>query len=174
MAGYSGFSKSTNAVIAEEQGRFPASTIAAELKRGVTAAAVRKLCRWSEWHHCSSRYNKVYFYDLEECRAFFDSPVGRKKLAAFRAAEKKAAQRRIYTGCTVFWLEWSGTRKRPVCEEMQAKNCQVEISGQTARVKYIQRWKTRDGKRRQRTIKLVKRLTTRGFEIRNKEGEIIS
>jgi hypothetical protein len=72
MAGYYGYSKSNNAVLAEEEGRFPASIIANKLRQisrefcGITAQDIKNTVDACEWHHTSKFYNKVYYYDLEE------------------------------------------------------------------------------------------------------------
>ena len=61
MAGYSGYSKSNNAIAAEAQGRFPASVLARKL--GVKTGAIRELAVDSEWHHTSKKYNVTVYYD---------------------------------------------------------------------------------------------------------------
>ena len=67
MAGYNGFSKSNNAVEAEAAGRKPASALAKAL--GCKTGAVRDLLGRSEWHHSSSYYNEVDYYDEPELMA---------------------------------------------------------------------------------------------------------
>jgi len=71
MAGYSGYSRSNNAVAAERDGRFPASTLAARLRafrrfRGCTASDIKWLLEPSEYHHTSKRYNCTDFFDLRD------------------------------------------------------------------------------------------------------------
>ena len=59
MAGYSGYSKSNNALDAEADGLFPASKL--KLK-GVTAVKVREFFEPWEWHHTSKNYNRTNYY----------------------------------------------------------------------------------------------------------------
>ena len=63
MTGYDGFSKSNNAIAAEENGLYPASVLARRLK--VKTAAVRALLAPEEWHHTSKRYNRTDYYSIE-------------------------------------------------------------------------------------------------------------
>lgn len=66
MAGYSGFSKSNNAVDAESEGKMVLKNFVQYLKKffpGVTSADVRMAVSPSEWHHTSKFYNKVNYYD---------------------------------------------------------------------------------------------------------------
>ena len=79
MAGYDGFSKSNNAIAAEENGLYPASVLARRLK--VKTAAVRALLSPEEWHHTSKRYNRTDYYStegaveiLDELRAWTPKP----------------------------------------------------------------------------------------------------
>lgn len=64
MAGYNGYSKSNNAVAAEEEGLFPA-TIAAK-KLGVSAAAIKEILHPCEWHHTSSWFNRTNYYNISD------------------------------------------------------------------------------------------------------------
>lgn len=66
MAGYSGFSKSNNAVDAESEGKMVLTNFVKYLKKffpGVTSADVRMAVSPSEWHHSSKFYNEVNYYD---------------------------------------------------------------------------------------------------------------
>lgn len=68
MAGYAhDYSKSNNAINAEECGLMTATTIAAHLRdqgyKGVTAKAIHELVPAEEWHHSSKMYNRVNYYD---------------------------------------------------------------------------------------------------------------
>lgn len=74
MAGYNGYSKSNNAVAAEESGLMVASVFAAKLRRehGVghcTANDVAECFAPSEWHHTSKYYNRVNYYDPADATA---------------------------------------------------------------------------------------------------------
>lgn len=68
MAGYSGYSKSNNALAAEADGLMVAS-VAAKCMRGLgvkgcTAKAIAAAFEPSEWHHSSKMYNSVDYFDL--------------------------------------------------------------------------------------------------------------
>lgn len=144
MAGYHGFSKSNNAVAAEEDGRFPASVLAKRI--GVKTGAIKALMSPSEWHHTSSRYNRTNYYDEAEALEMING------LKAWDEPSKGVAE---YEGCTVTWLEWSGTRKHPKASERKAEDVTVTIKGE---------WATFEAKATASlTIAMRKKLTTRGF-----------
>jgi hypothetical protein len=71
MAGYNGYSKSNNAVHAENEGRYPL-TIAAKILSsyfGVSQKKVKEFLKekgTSEYHHTSKFYNVTYYYDVNE------------------------------------------------------------------------------------------------------------
>ena len=75
--GYHGWSKSNNAVSAEEEGRFPA-TVAAK-KLGVKVGAIKLYIPTDEWHHTSNHYNKTYYYDIADLLLYKEG--GRDALA---------------------------------------------------------------------------------------------
>lgn len=60
--GYSGYSKSNNAIEAESEGRYPASVAAKKL--GVKTGAIKLYIDTDEWHHTSSMYNRTPYYDI--------------------------------------------------------------------------------------------------------------
>jgi len=68
MAGYSGYSKSNNALAAEEDGRWP-MTVARKIvakKTGLKVAEAQQLLEklhTGEYHHTSKRYNATRYYD---------------------------------------------------------------------------------------------------------------
>lgn len=67
MAGYQGYSKSNNAVMAEEEGKFPLTKAIKELAKeaGITqkkARAILKELGPTEWHHTSKMYNRTDYY----------------------------------------------------------------------------------------------------------------
>lgn len=71
MAGYDGYSRSNNAIIAEEEGKYPASKFASIVKKhkkykGCTASDVSAVLLIDEWHHTSCRYNRTNFYTLTD------------------------------------------------------------------------------------------------------------
>jgi len=70
MAGYDGYSKSNNAVDAEENGRFPITKAKriVSAKTGITQKTARKVLKslgTSEYHHTSKYYNTTDYYDTE-------------------------------------------------------------------------------------------------------------
>lgn len=97
MAGYSGFSKSNNAVFAENNGMYPASTSAKKL--GVKSGSVKALLSAKEWHHTSKYYNKTQYYELEEAIENIDA------LKSWRPLPKN---QKTFENCEVSWVEWQG------------------------------------------------------------------
>jgi len=64
MAGYYGYSKSNNAISAEQEGKFPRSKVAKKL--GIPSAWILENVKTNEYHHTSCKYNTTYYYDLED------------------------------------------------------------------------------------------------------------
>jgi len=137
MVGYlDDFSMSRNAAKAYDKGLVPASKI-----KGVPAELVRQFCQPVEWHHSSSWYNRVDFYDPEEVRATFGlepsagvnpDPEAVAALAKWR--ESRKVKPNIYRNCRVEWIDWIGTRRHPKAIERVAEGCTVAIKGQTATI----------------------------------------
>lgn len=160
MSGYSSYSMSNNAVLAYERGLCPASKI-----KGVPTALISEWCRYEEWHHSSSRYNKVEFFQPEKVRAIFglelheDYPANPDAVAALAAYKlsRKAAETTVHTGCVVEWIEWTGSIKRPKPNDLQAAGCVVAVKADTATVTFA------DGS------KMTKRLSTNGFKFTPEE-----
>jgi len=99
MAGYNGYSKSNNAIEAEERGLMTASAIANIVGHGATAAGVKTVLTPVEWHHTSCHYN---------CTDYFDYDGDRD--AEIVAASKATGDR--YRANVVF-VEWTGSRRHP-------------------------------------------------------------
>lgn len=145
---------SNNAVAAYGEGLLPASKI-----KRVPAGLIQRYCRFSEWHHSSKAYNRVKFYDPEYVLACFglirheDHPSIPDAVAALAEARKRRTKLlpEVYGPCSVRWLEWSGTLRRPHCEEHTADNAVVSLKGQTATITLA------TGR------VFIKRLSTRGF-----------
>ncbi len=160
MAGYDWHSgMSNNAVLAYKRGICPASKIG----RGIPASLVEKHCRYEEWHHASSRFNQVKFYDPEIVLATFglreseDYPVNPDAvadLAAHKASRRTKTETNMYEDCRVEWIHWGGTVKRPKPYPQSADGAKVEVRGNTATVTFV------NGQI------MVKRLTTAGFSFR--------
>jgi hypothetical protein len=144
--------KSNNALAAEREGRFPATGISKALR--VPAAAVLALAPDDgEWHHCSKFANEIRYFDLEVCREYFGSDVGKAAMATWKAARKAVAVV-VHENQTVAWLEWGGTRSHPKADKREVAGCVVTIKGNTATIT------PPTGKPFQ------KRVTTRGFSFR--------
>lgn len=118
MAGYFEFSKSNNAVSAEEDGRFPASQLAKRL--GVTTQAIKAVLEPCEWHHTSKLYNKTDYYDSEEAIERLD------ELKSFKPVKRSEI---VFENCTVQFVEWSGTLRRPKATEHSLKGVTVVRKG---------------------------------------------
>lgn len=128
MAGYHNFSKSNNAVAAEQSGRYPASKCARLL--GVPTEWVKRQ-RTSEWHHTSSWYNSTDYYDLEWLTEHLATEDGQRQLFELCAELDAARQapKRIWPNATVHWLEWVGTRNHPRAIERSADGVTVTDAG---------------------------------------------
>lgn len=158
MAGYDGYSMSNNAVAAYDEGLLPASKI-----KQVPTALIEQFVRYSEWHHSSKNYNRVKFYDPTLVLATFGlvaaddecgnpipaSPQAIAALTAYKAGMK--SQGETHHDCTIEWIEWSGSLKRPTAKNRKETGCTVTIKGQTATIALP------NGEI------MTKRLSTRGF-----------
>jgi len=144
MSGYVGFSKSTNAVYAEEHcNAYPASIIAKKLR--VKVKAIREILEPSEWHHTSSWFNSTDYYDgrlliplannsMPDRSDYYDEDD------LFEAAELLIELRQfqgpkpigwVKHNVKIDWLEWSGSRNRPKCTERSEVGCKVEFNGKS-------------------------------------------
>ena len=132
MAGYQEYSKSNNAVEAENKGLKTASNIAKYLSKkykkyyGCTAIDIKKVLCSKEWHHTSCWYNKTDYYDIVDL-----SFLGYRQELQKIIRERKDIKSIIYNNCTVEWLEWEGTRKRPKAIKKNGYNCVVEFNGKS-------------------------------------------
>jgi hypothetical protein len=141
---YRGISMSERAAAAYEAGLVPASKAA----RGVPASLVHKWCPPAEWHHTGARYRQTAFFDPHQVSVAFglEPPCGSEECGcapdqrAIAALERYRQERRAEPnvqklhGCTVEWLEWAGTRKRPRPVERRAEGATIEVKGGTATV----------------------------------------
>ena len=116
--GYIDFSRSERAAEAEDRGLLPASRIARRL--GVSSRAVAAILRPVEWHHTGCHYNETDYYDLEDAEAHLE------ELRGWRPDEEEAGQ---WAGCTVHYIEWSGTRRHPKATRRTLVECRVERRG---------------------------------------------
>jgi uncharacterized delta-60 repeat protein len=162
MAGYDEQrGKSNNAVDAERENRFPASTLAKKL--GVSTEAIRKTLESSEWHHTSGWYNETNYYDGdllirlaqgEPVDDVSDLEVARaqEELARVRSYRKPKDEEVVHENCTVKWPEWSGPKKWRKSKECQEDGCRVVVKGKSATVYFP------DGRT------MTKRLNCTGFD----------
>lgn len=171
MAGYDyAAGMSNNAVDAYAAGRVPAS------KTGVPAAMVEKWCSPREWHHSSSWYNEVNFYDRHEVRVTFGlekpcegenidhmceaDPHAIADLAKWKLEQKSGPVE--HTNQIVEWVEWTGPRNHPRATERREENCTVSVKGKTATITLA------NGK------VFTKRLETRGFSFHSQKQNMIA
>lgn len=153
MAGYkSDFSKSNNAAKAEGEGKFPVSVVSKKTK--IPTDLIRAHIVPCEWHHSSSYYNEVDYYSLDDVEEFFASEVGKSLLFEYKSRKKTEE---VHLNCKVEWLEWSGSRRSPKCEQMQAEGATVVVRGKTAYITLA------NGE------KFQKRLSTNGFKFDSEE-----
>lgn len=142
-AGYKGYSMSNNAVSAYEHGEKPISKWTKsellglikdsysdlyDVAKDAPLDVLRKIFLIkTSWHHTSSRYNKTDFYsfnnyvDITE-----DGIISRINTNKPRAKEDKSDK---YLA-DIEYLEWGGTRKRPIPKKIELKDVYVQDNGQ--------------------------------------------
>lgn len=148
MAGYDYSEwKSNNALMAEQSGMATASVLSRRFK--VSTQDIKNNVSPMEWHHTSSWYNRTLYYDPECVEDFLMTKEGREALERYRNKDKQTVQ--VHKRCRVEWIEWDGTRNRPIPVEMIATGATVSVKGQTATIQL------KDG------TSFTKRLTTNGF-----------
>jgi hypothetical protein len=124
-----GNSKSFNARLAESEGRYPATAMAARLRslglfKGVTAADILSAVSTGEWHHTGSYAARTNYYGLAD--VFASRQELRAAIVARRGRSQPAGER--HEGCKVEWLEWSGSRRHPHAST-RAAECAVTVKG---------------------------------------------
>lgn len=78
MAGYDGFSKSNNAIDAENDGRYPASIIEKMLK--LPSGYIKNNITTSEWHHTGKYYRITKYYDINDVKEYLkENPIIKKE-----------------------------------------------------------------------------------------------
>jgi signal-transduction protein with cAMP-binding, CBS, and nucleotidyltransferase domain len=98
MSGYSGYSKSNNAVDAENNGRYPLTTAIKVLaeKAGITQKAATDIFKklgTTEYHHASKFYNAVKYYDVEAALEYIheqNNPEPEEEIDPLEIAENQA------------------------------------------------------------------------------------
>ena len=140
MAGYANYSKSNNAIDAESRNCYPATEIARRLR--VKTGAVKALLEPGEWHHTGLMFRETDYYDLDEAQENIDA------LRAWKAPVQIIEK---FENCTVEYLEWGGTRRRPRATEIKIEGCRIEKRGDWCHIT------TPAGR------KFKKNINTRGF-----------
>lgn len=141
MAGYNGYSKSNNAIAAEESGKMTATALAKVL--GVSSRAIAACLRPSEWHHTSKNYNRTNYYAADELAALCGHASLASVLAASRTVSREAVADlkklrrwdlanpvgdRVITA-NVSWTEWSGHGRRKSSTNHEHKGVRVTLRG---------------------------------------------
>ena len=139
-AGYSGYSKSNNAIEAESENKFPASIAAKKL--GVSTEAIKNNIRTSEWHHYGSWYNEVYVYDItpylmlkngEDMSEYYDEDEINEYKSIYKTMKEESKKKNIDEKkykANVEYIEWTGTRQRPKANIKKYDNITVIEKGQ--------------------------------------------
>lgn len=118
MAGYFEYSKSNNAIEAENNGRFPASILAEKL--GVKPGAIRALMHACEWHHTSKHFNATDYYSEEDALEI---------IYELRSWKEPAKDVTVFEDCSGSYLEWTGTRNHPHAKEIKFGPVRVTKKG---------------------------------------------
>ena len=149
--GYNGYSKSNNAISAEAEGKMNASQLGKAL--GVSAKIIRGHCTVCEYHHASKFYTSVDYYDEWKLVAVAEAlkagkgwerwreivgNIGKAEvrktivLLAKMWAESnvKTAEHKVIANFK--WLEWSGTRRRPMATEVKHESVPATLKGDYA------------------------------------------
>ncbi len=140
-SGYYGYSMSNNAVEAYEDGEKPLSRwtkkdiisaiaeidpVKAELFKKVNLPVLKeKALSYSSWHHTSNRFNITDFYSIDED---FIEKITKDEIIKLSNVKKEPVIADIYKG-TLYYLEWSGTRKHPKATEVCLENVNIEERG---------------------------------------------
>ncbi|ATI44270.1 hypothetical protein CO725_01030 [Vibrio parahaemolyticus] len=119
--GYDGYSKSINAIEAEDSGKFPLTEIKKRTK--LQSETIKEFFTPCEWHHTSKQYNKTHYYDLSEIESGITEQVldFDKQLKA----KKRLDKGQTFKGCEVEWSEWINKKRYDYKEE----NCTVHVKG---------------------------------------------
>ncbi len=144
IKGYNGYSMSDRAVEAYNNGEKPISkwtkkeiisAIArqypkkAELFAKIKLSVLRKNVLFcSSWHHTSKNFNRTDFYTIDEeyIEQITDDEI--RNLSSSDDNDAKNELSTKYKG-TIFYLEWSGSRKYPKAKEMCLENVNIEERG---------------------------------------------
>lgn len=140
MAGYCGYSKSNNAVEAEENGIFPLSHVGKHIQYLIIknlgfkptlkdCKALAEVYGTSEWHHSSKFYNRVDYYDSQ---AIFDDLVETfTKEVEYNTKLcdiiEKNVNLNVYSGraCDTVWVEQYRKRRNEILDKRKALHKQI-------------------------------------------------
>lgn len=137
MAGYCGYSKSNNAICAEQSNKFPLSKwtkakiievlhenqINSDFINAISKCSFdflkTRILKCYEWHHTGSYFNCTDYYEVDLID--YDEPkqilteYAQFKQEKVQAKEQKKEQQREFYKCK--FLTWSGSRKHPKATE---------------------------------------------------------
>jgi hypothetical protein len=123
MTGYYGYSKSNNAVFAENQGKMNATNFAKWLRKispfwkGVTSKFVSTYIPSCEWHHTSMHYNITNYYDPFE---FFEDRKNYRKFFLQWKENKKLDRKKPKE---LYFKSWNMFKTvNPCCWEWKITN----------------------------------------------------
>ncbi len=119
MAGYDGYSKSNNAVDAEDEGRYPV-TKAARIVAKATRVTIREARRvltelgTTEFHHSSKFYNTVKYYNTKRAidMILHDDPDYTEDLESEKLDQEVLADGEKQKICNHEFIEVSRDRKK--------------------------------------------------------------
>jgi hypothetical protein len=132
-SGYTGYSKSNRAVIAESNGIFPITECVKRTK--LQAETIKEFFPSDEWHHVSSFATAVDFYDTNKILDGITAEVLAfdKKIKVKKSEFKKEAPI-IHKGCEVSFTEWSGAGRNKSADFRELKNVTMMIKGSKAKL----------------------------------------
>lgn len=145
MSGYYQLSKSNNAVLAERQGRFPATVIGEHLN--IPYKFIQETCQWAiikgEWHHTSMYFNQTKYYDENKIRLWVenDKEMIKERGQRFDTALEKWIREKLdhtyqpknnfkeYLNCSIIYLEWMGKGKMAKPTAKMGRGKVIDIGG---------------------------------------------
>lgn len=104
--GYVGYSKSVNATLAEEEGRYPATAASKILKLDIETLRHFFETENQEYHHTGKDYNETKYYDVAEIRDQINDEIKEFDKAVKKKKGKLLEEREVvYKGCEVEWRQ---------------------------------------------------------------------
>lgn len=142
-AGYKGYSMSNNAVSAYEHGEKPISKWTKsellglikdsysdlyDVAKDAPLDVLRKIFLIkTSWHHTSSHYNKTDFYSFNDYVDITEDEI-LSRINTNKPREKEDKSDKYLAD--IEYLEWGGTRKRPIPKKIALKDVYVQDNGQ--------------------------------------------